>query len=51
VLPKAHNNGEDGIASSRTYNITDITPTSMTVSIDVSGGSGSVWWTYDLTKN
>ena len=51
VLSKAHNNGEDGIASSRTYNITDITPTSMTVSIDVSGGSGSVWWTYNLIKN
>lgn len=51
VLAKAHNNGEDGIASSRSYNITNISPTAMTVSIDVSGGAGAVWWTYDLIKN
>lgn len=51
VLPKAHNNGEDGVASSRSYNITSISPTTMQVAIDVSGGAGSVWWTYDLVKN
>lgn len=51
VLAKAHNNGEDGVASSRSYNITSISPTTMQVAIDVSGGSGSVWWTYDLVKN
>lgn len=51
VLAKAHNNGEDGVASSRSYNITSISPTTMQVAIDVSGGAGSVWWTYDLVKN
>ena len=51
VLAKAHNNGEDGVASSRSYNITSISPTTMQVAIDVSGGAGAVWWTYDLVKN
>jgi len=51
VLAKAHNNGEDGGASTRSYSITNISTTTMQVTIDVSGGAGSVWWTYDLVKN
>ena len=48
VLPKATNSGQDGIASSRSYTILNISPTTMQVTIEAGGG---VWWTLELVKN
>ena len=48
VLPKATNSGQDGIATSRSYTILNISPTTMRVVIEA--GSG-VWWTLELVKN
>jgi len=48
VLPKATNNGQDGIASSRSYDVLNISPTTMQIAIEAGGG---VWWTLELVKN
>ena len=54
-LAKAHNQGETSGGSAQTgnsiaYEIIDMTPTTMKVALDYSGGNGTNFWTYDLVK-
>ena len=54
-LAKAHNQGETSGGSAQTgnsiaYEIIEMTPTTMKVALDYSGGNGTNFWTYDLVK-
>ena len=54
-LAKAHNQGETSGGAAQTgnsiaYEILEMTPTTMKVALDYSGGNGTNFWTYDLVK-
>jgi PKD repeat protein len=50
-LAKAHNTGEDGKSGGAiTYEIFDITPTTMKLTLDYSGGNKTNFWTIELVK-
>jgi hypothetical protein len=50
-LGKAHNTGEDGKSGGAiTYEIFDITPTTMKLTLDYSGGNKTNFWTIELVK-
>ena len=50
-LAKAHNGGEDGNSGGAiTYEIMEITATTMKITLDYSGGNGTNFWTYELVK-
>ena len=50
-LAKAHNGGEDGNSGGAvTYEIHDITPTTIKLTLDYSSGAGTNFWTYELVK-
>ena len=54
-LAKAHNQGETSnggvqTGNSITYEIMEITATTMKITLDYSGGNGTNFWTYELVK-
>ena len=54
-LAKAHNQGETNnggvqTGNSISYEIIDMTATTMKIALDYSGGAGTNFWTYDLVK-
>ena len=54
-LAKAHNQGETNnggvqTGNSISYEIIDMTATTMKIVLDYSGGNGTNFWTYDLVK-
>ncbi len=54
-LAKAHNQGETSGGAAQTgnsiaYEILEMTPTTMKVALDYSGGNGTNFWTYNLVK-
>ena len=50
-LAKAHNGGEDGNSGGAiTYEIMEMTTTTMKITLDYSGGNGTNFWTYELVK-
>jgi len=50
-LAKAHNGSEDGNSGGAiTYEIMEMTATTMKITLDYSGGNGTNFWTYELVK-
>ena len=50
-LAKAHNGGENGVSGGAiTYEIHDITASTLKLTLDYSGGNGTNFWTFDLVK-
>lgn len=47
ALAKVTNDGEDGVATSITFNVVSVTDTKMTLELEA---GSAVWWTFNLAK-